>query len=65
MLFDILAGADRRGGTKHARVYYDRALAIAFTVASIDAHTSETELNAIERFRGMLLDGLRLRVVSN
>ncbi len=58
VLFDILVGADRRNGTKHARVYYDRALAIAFTVASIDAHTSETELNAIERFRGMLLDAM-------
>ena len=58
VLFDILVKADLRAGTSHARAYYDRAMAIAFTVASTDSHTSETELGAIERFRGMLLGAI-------
>lgn len=54
-LFEILLGLDRRDGTTHARTYYDHAVAIGHVVASIDAHTSHTELFGIERFRGMLL----------
>jgi Cdc6-like AAA superfamily ATPase len=54
-LFEILLGLDERDGTSHARTYYDRAVAIGHVVASIDAHTSHTELMGIERFRGMLL----------
>jgi Cdc6-like AAA superfamily ATPase len=55
VLFDILVKADARATTTNARTYYDRAMAIAFTVASLDSHTSETELGAIEAFRGLLL----------
>jgi Cdc6-like AAA superfamily ATPase len=55
VLFDILVRADRRNGTANAKLYYDRAMALAFTVAAIDSHTSETELEAIEAFRGTLL----------
>jgi SpoVK/Ycf46/Vps4 family AAA+-type ATPase len=55
VLFDILVKTDARSGSSHARTYYDRAMEIAFTIASLDAMTSTAELEAIERFRGMLL----------
>jgi Cdc6-like AAA superfamily ATPase len=54
-LFEVLLAADRKGGSAHARRYYDGAIEIAFAVAAIDLHTSERELSAIEAFRGMLL----------
>jgi Cdc6-like AAA superfamily ATPase len=57
-MFEILHGLDARDGTTHARTYYECAVAIGHTVASIDAHTSNTELLGIERFRGMLLAAL-------
>jgi Cdc6-like AAA superfamily ATPase len=55
VLFDILVRSDQRNSTANAKLYYDRAMALAFTVASLDSHTSETELGAIESFRGLLL----------
>lgn len=64
VLFDILRSADERNGTNHARRYYDLALRIAYTVASLDARPSEAELRAIDAYRGLLLkslDGIRAR----
>ena len=58
VLFDILVKADARDESRHARTYYDRALAIGFTIASLDSHTSETELGILEDFRGMLLGAI-------
>jgi len=62
-LFEVLLAADAKatelaaeGG--HARRYYDSAVEIAFAVAAIDLHTSDAELAAIERFRGMLLHAI-------
>lgn len=55
-LAEVLLAADGRDGTDLASLYYDRALAIGFAVASLDQHTAPTELAAIERFRGRLLD---------
>ncbi len=55
-LAEVLLTADTRDGTDLASLYYDRALAIGFAVASIDQHTAPVELAAIERFRGRLLD---------
>lgn len=54
-LFEVLLAADAKQGTRHARAYYDHAVELAFAVAAIDLHTSEVELEAVERFRGMLL----------
>ncbi len=54
-LFEVLLAADAKHGTLHARAYYDCAVELAFAVAAIDLHTSEHELEAVERFRGMLL----------
>ncbi len=64
VLFDILRAADERNGTTHARTYYDLALRIAYTVASLDERPSEAELRAIDGYRGLLLrtlDGIRVR----
>ncbi|MGK2947712.1 MAG: AAA family ATPase [Acidimicrobiales bacterium] len=57
-LFEVLVAADAKVGTHHARRYYDAAIEIAFAVAAIDLHTSDGELEAIERFRGMLLSAI-------
>jgi Cdc6-like AAA superfamily ATPase len=54
-MLEVLLAADARGTSTHARTYYAAAVEIAFAVAAIDLHTSEDELAAIERFRGMLL----------
>ncbi len=54
-LFEVLLAADAKSGLGVARGYYDHAVEIAFAIAAIDLHTSEAELAAIERFRGMLL----------
>ena len=51
-LFEILRGLDQRDKTTYAHTYYDLAVAIGHVVASIDSHTSHTELLGIERFRG-------------
>src|SRR5207344_803764 len=58
-LFEILRGLDQRDKTTYAHTYYDLAVAIGHVVASIDSHTSHTELLGIERFRVMLLSELQ------
>ncbi len=55
-LAEVLLSADRRDGTELASLYYDRAVAIGFAVASLDQLASPVELAAIESFRGRLLD---------
>jgi len=57
-MFRLLVDVDRARGTGHARTYYDRALAVAFAVAAADVNTAESELRAIETWRGQLLTGL-------
>lgn len=54
-MFGLLVDADRRNGTDHRHTYYDRAMHVAFTVASLDANPSTSELRAIDAFRGHLL----------
>ena len=63
-MFEVLLTSDARGTTAHARTYYTAAVEIAFAVAAIDLHTSETELAAIERFRGMLLGAVEAMEAS-
>lgn len=57
-LFEVLLAADAKHGTALARQYYDAAVEIAFAVAAVDLYSSETELAAIERFRGILLSAI-------
>ncbi len=58
VLFDILAKADARSGGRESKRYADRAVRIGHAVAATDLHTSETELGAIEKFRGSLLKAI-------
>src|SRR3954452_4717908 len=57
-MFDILVGADARFGTTDAWRYYEDAMALAHTVCSLDAHPSPSELEALDRFRGVLLHAM-------
>jgi len=57
-LFELLLAADRRNTTSNARAYYDLAMRLAHTVASLDAHPAREELEALEAFREMLLGRL-------
>jgi Cdc6-like AAA superfamily ATPase len=54
-LFSLLCDADRRDGTAHASVYYERAMAVAHATVAIDGYTDRLELAAVEAFREMLL----------
>jgi hypothetical protein len=57
-MFDVLLAADARDGSSYARTYYDHAVDLAFSVAAIDLHTAEAELEAIEAYRGTLLHAI-------
>ncbi len=59
-LFEVLVAADQRDGTDLATLYYDRAVAVGFVVASLDQLASPVELAAIEAFRGRLLDRIAI-----
>lgn len=54
-LFEVLVAADLRDGTARARTYYDRAMAVGHAVCSLDELTSHVELDALDRFRTMLV----------
>ncbi len=54
-LLDVLATADRAGGTGTTRAYYEEAMQLAHIVVALDAYPSMPELDALERFRTMLL----------
>lgn len=57
-LFVTLAQLDARKGSTLARRYYDEAMALSHTVASIDHYPSDDELKAIVDFRQLLLASL-------
>jgi hypothetical protein len=58
-LFEILCADDARAGGRGAWRYYERAMAIAHTVASLNEAPSTFTLGAIERFRAVLLGAMR------
>ena len=58
LLFDTLVHADRQHATRHARRYYDAAMALAHAVVALDHHVGYDELVGLERFRTMLLSAL-------
>ncbi len=58
-LFAILVGTDRRQGSDLAVAYYEQAMTLAQTVASLDEHTWRDELLAIDRFRRLLLSTIK------
>lgn len=57
-LFTTLAQIDARKGSVLARSYYDEAMALGHTVASLDKYPSEQELHAIVDFQKLLLASL-------
>lgn len=57
-LFRLLVDADREHGTDLSWRYYETAMRVAHTVASLDLVPSPDELRAIERFRSILLGAM-------
>jgi len=57
-LLEVLVEADRRAGTRSARAYYDAAMELAHVVVALDAFPSSAELDALERYRSMLLQAI-------
>jgi SpoVK/Ycf46/Vps4 family AAA+-type ATPase len=57
-LFTTLSQVDARRGSRLARRYYDEAMALTHTVASVDRFPSDDELKAIVRFQKLLLGAL-------
>ncbi|HUS61689.1 MAG TPA: AAA family ATPase [Acidimicrobiales bacterium] len=55
LLFDVLVRGDAKLATSFSWTYYERAMAIAYAVASLDDVPSHAELAALDRFRTMLL----------
>lgn len=57
-LFVTLRQADETRGTRLARSYYDQAMTLAHTVASLDRYPSDVELRAIVAFQRLLMAAL-------
>jgi hypothetical protein len=57
-LFETLRQADDVRATRHARRYYDEAMTLAHTVASLDRYPSQAELEAIVAYQRLLLTAL-------
>ena len=54
-MFDLLVKADARDGQRRANTYYTQAMTLAHATAAIDKVPSPDEIDAIARFRTMLL----------
>ncbi len=57
-LFLTLSQVDDTRATRLTRMYYDEAMALAHTVASLDRYPSDSELQAIVAFQKLLLGAL-------
>jgi len=57
-LFVTLRQVDEARGTRLARTYYDEAMSLAHTVASLDRHPSDDELKAIVGLQRLLMAAL-------
>ncbi len=57
-LFMTLRHVDEAKGSRLARTYYDEAMTLAHTVASIDRYPSDDELKAIVEFQRLLMAAL-------
>ena len=57
-LFDLLVAADASDDGQRSWRYLKAAVGLGHTVAALDLHTSRDELDAIERFRRVLLQGM-------
>ena len=59
VLFDLIVGPTRRSGPRTRGRTTTGAIALGFLVCSLDALPSEDELQALERWRGLLVDTMR------
>ncbi len=57
-LFVTLRQADETRGTRLARSYYDEAMTLAHTVASLDRYPSDDEMRAIVAYQRLLMTAL-------
>ncbi len=57
-MFETLRQVDEARGTTLARSYYEEAMALAHTVASVDQYPSDDELKAIIEFQRLLMAAL-------
>lgn len=57
-LFETLRQVDEAKGSRLARTYYDEAMTLAHTVASLDQYPSDHELRAIVSFQRLLMAAL-------
>ncbi len=57
-MFDLLVKADAKDLQRRANTYYTHALAVAHATAALDLVPSADEIDAIDRFRTMLLAAL-------
>lgn len=57
-LFELLVAADGQDDGKRSWRYLKAAVSLGHTVAALDLHTSRDELDAIERFRRVLLEAM-------
>ncbi len=57
-LFETLRQVDAAKGSRLSRVYYDEAMTLAHTVASLDNYPSDDELKAIIEFQRLLMAAL-------
>lgn len=64
-LFEILVTADAANGTRFGVLYVDRALALAHEVVALDAMPTSGELEAIARFRSVLIGRVPAAVKTN
>jgi len=58
VLFDLLVQADRRYGTRRSNHYYDMAMRLAHVTAATDLVPSADEIDAIDRYRTLLLQAM-------
>jgi hypothetical protein len=58
VLLQVLLGDDHRQGTTNTWAYYHGALAIAHAVSALDARPAQSELDAIDAFRTMVLEAM-------
>lgn len=54
-MFDLLVKADARDSERRANAYYTHALSVAHATAALDMVPSADEINAIDRFRTVML----------
>lgn len=65
VLFDIFVKWDAAHQTSYSWWYYERAMAISHAVCALDSFPAQSELEALERYRTMLLNEMELAGLRN